>query len=167
MLSARRFARLDGSRLDRRVLQASWPDVVAALAQLRTSHAAYAGGAPVGDLHRSSQGLVDTLNAAHGVGPKRVFLRDRPRPHRRRQGRIVYELHGQCDPEGPLEVYTRTAARAQTVALKTLLNTLLHEWVHHLDFERFGASVHSSGFYERLAQVYRPVRDLLGRRERR
>lgn len=104
---------------------------------------------------------MDLLNDEFDVAGKRVFLRDRPRPHKRRGGRIVYELHGLCERDGPLEIYTRTAARAQPVALKTLVNTLLHEWIHHWDFDTHGNSVHCSGFYERLGQVYRPSRDII------
>jgi hypothetical protein len=81
-----------------------------------------------------------------------------PRPHRRRGGRIVFELHGRCRRRGAIEIFARTAARERPVALKTLLETLLHEFVHHHDFSAFDASVHCSGFYERLGQLYRPLR---------
>jgi hypothetical protein len=45
------------------------------------------------------------------------------------------------------------------VAWKTLLQTLLHEWVHHYDFAAFGDSVHCSGFYARMNQLYHPLRE--------
>ena len=163
MLTERRFRRLDRARLARPVLRRATPELRACLDGLAVAHARYAAGGSPAELRQGCQGLVQVLNGAFDLPAKRVLLRDRPRPHRRRGGRIVYEVHGQCDPEGLLEVYTRTAAKARPVALRTLLNTLLHEWVHHYDFALLGESVHCSGFYERLGQVYKPARDWLDR----
>jgi len=159
MLPDRLFRRLDRARLDAALLLRLAPDLEAAVDALSHAHDAYAREGAVRVLHLACQALVDLLDRAHELPSKRVFMRDRPRPHRRRHGRVVYEVHGLCDPEGPLEVYTRTAAQARPVALKSLLDTLLHEWVHHHDFVRFGESVHCTGFYERVGQLYRPLRD--------
>jgi len=159
MVSPRLFRRLDAGRLDSLELMCVWPAVCESLVQLERGHQSYLDAGRVVELSRACQGLVTVLNGGFDLSPKPTVLRDRPRPHRRRSGRIVYELHGQCDPNGPMEIYTRTAARAQPVAIKSLLNTLLHEWVHHFDFCRWGESVHCSGFYERLGQIYRPARD--------
>lgn len=167
MLPARLHRKLDQDRLDRRTLSALRVSFARRLFDLREGHGRYQQGGRVADLHTPAQGLLDELVAAFELPPKHVFLRDSPRPHRRRKGKIVYELHGLCDPAGPIEAYTRTAAHGRPVALKTLLDTLLHEWVHHYDFSRHGASVHCSGFYERLAQVYRPARDWIDRVEGR
>lgn len=161
MLGDRRFRSLDRARLDARDLAHGWPRIESAVVALRAAQAVFAARGEVPPLARACQDLVAALDATFGVPAKRVFLRDRPRPHRRRNGRIVYELHGQCSSDGPIEVYVRTAAHGRPVACKTLLDTLLHEWVHHWDFTRHGASVHCSGFYERLAQLYRPARDRL------
>lgn len=161
MIPERLFRRLDRARLERRVLAASWEGLRVDLLALAEAHARYRAGARVRELVPPAQRLVDDLGRAFELPPKLVFLRDSPRPHRRRQGRIAWELHGECDPAGPLEVFTRTAARAQPVALKSMVDTLLHEWVHHYDFSTFGESVHCKGFYERLAQVYRPARDVI------
>jgi hypothetical protein len=161
----RTYRRLDRDRLDRRTLRSLGRPLAQALHELRTGHGAYRDGGRVLDLKSPAQRLLDTLNGAFELEPKRVFLRDSPRPHKRRKGRIVYEVHGLCDPAGPIEAYTRTAARGQPVALKTLLDTLLHEWVHHYDFCRHGESVHCTGFYERLSQLYRPSRDWIDKVE--
>lgn len=161
MLPDRLFRKLDRARLSVRELrrhEAAWTRDLAAL---RAAREAYVADGRVPPLSRAAQTLINGLSQVHGVPRKRVVLRDRPRPHKRRGGRVVYELHGLCDPAGPLEVYTRTAVRAQPVALKTMLETLYHEWIHHWDFSCFGASVHSSGFYERVGQLYRPSRDWL------
>jgi hypothetical protein len=158
MLPQRQFRRLDKARLPRTDLARMTPALRLAVEDLRRAHAGYGESGAVRGLHLASQALVDLLDGELEIPRKQVFLRDRPRPHRRSGGRIVYELHGECDPEGPLEIYTRTAAHGRPVALKSLLNTLLHEWVHHYDFSVFDESVHCAGFYERLNQLYRPAR---------
>lgn len=161
MISDRLFRKLDKDRLDAALVLQLLPRLEAALDQLVAARATYVAEGGVRVMHLACQHLVDVLDGGFELPSKRVFMRDRPRPHKRRNGRVVYEVHGQCDPDGPLEVFTRTAARARPVALKTLLDTLLHEWVHHYDFTRFGESVHCKGFYERLTQLYHPLRDRL------
>lgn len=160
-LPARVFRALDRARLGEREVARVVFDLRLVLRELAAAHEEYRATGLVRPFSEHSQSLVDLLCHELEVPSKRVFLRDRPRPHSRRAGRIVSELHGLCRSNGPLEVYTRTAARGQPVALKTYLDTLLHEWVHHWDFETFGTSVHCSGFYERLGQVYRPARDIV------
>ncbi len=159
MVSDRLFRKLDRERFEDAHLGQLMPGLIQALDALSGAHANYAAQGAVRVMHLACQHLVDQLDEGFDLPSKRVFMRDRPRPHRRHRGRVVYEVHGQCDPDGPLEVFTRTAAQARPVALKTLLDTLLHEWVHHYDFVRFGESVHCTGFYERLAQLYKPLRD--------
>lgn len=165
MLPERAFRRLDRARLPARELKRHGEALAWDLVELVRARESYVASGLIPEMSRACQGLVNRLSAAMGVPPKRVVLRDRPRPHKRRGGRVVYELHGLCDPAGPLEVYTRTAVRAQPVALRTLLDTLYHEWVHHWDFSRFGTSVHSKGFYERVGQLYRPSREWIGKLE--
>jgi len=157
LLPTRRFARLDSARFRKRTLRHALIDVVEVLDRLPEAHGVFVAEGDVVPLARTAQELVDGLCESFRLPPRRVFMRDRPRPHKRKGGRIVYELHGLCTEDGLLEVYARTAAKAKPVALPTLLNTLLHEWVHHWDFETFGTSVHCSGFYHRLNQLYRPA----------
>ena len=158
LLPSRRFARLDRARLPDRALAAALPPLCRQVDAFVDAHADFAADGRVRDLHLVSQGAVDLLCGAFGLPRRPVLLRDRPRPHRRRQGRIVYELHGLCVPDGPLELYARTAARAQPVAPATLLNTLLHEWMHHWDLQVLRDSVHCRGFYRRIDQLFGPVR---------
>ena len=146
-----------GRRLPHRARAA--PDLVRRVA---AGHRRFQAQQDAEALRRATKGLLASLNDLFLVEPRSLNLDDRPRPHRRnRQGRIVYELHGQCSVDGPIQVYLRTAAREQPVALLTLLDTVCHEWVHHYDFRAFGDSIHCQGFYERLKSVYRPVREVL------
>lgn len=152
------FRRLDRARLDATLTRRALAAAPARIEAFVAAHEAFRDGAAVTPLNAASQRLVDLLCDEFVLARKRVVLRDEPRPHRRRGGRIVYELHGQCRMHGAIEVFARTAAHERPVAFKSLLETLLHEFVHHHDFDAFGASVHCGGFYERLGQLYRPLK---------
>lgn len=73
------------------------------------------------------------------------------------------ELHGLYEAEeGVLTVITvwmRTAKRRQVVAFKTFLRTLLHEFIHHLDFTlyRLKDSFHTEGFYKRESNLLKTL----------
>ena len=52
-------------------------------------------------------------------------------------------------------VFNKTAVRKQVVAIKSFTDTLLHEFVHYLDFHfyKFRESPHTSGFYKRITSL--------------
>ncbi len=161
LLPPRRFARIDRARLRRRRLARALDDLAGPLAACCSGYATFKAAGTIRPLALAYQDVSNVLCVRFRLTPRRVLLRDSPRPHKRRGGRIVYELHGFCTTDGPLEVFARTAARAQPVAPTTLLNTLMHEWMHHYDFETFGHSVHCRGFYQRLDQIFRPSREVI------
>jgi hypothetical protein len=74
------------------------------------------------------------------------------------------ELHGLYDP-GPspprITLWMRTAAKRQVVAFRSFLRTLIHELLHHLDYElfRFEETFHTEGFFQRESSL---ARQLLG-----
>jgi len=73
----------------------------------------------------------------------------------------VTELFGDYHPESMLiRLWMRTAVRKEVTSFGTFLNTLCHEFCHHLDFHRFGFSDswHTRGFYERTAALYHHAR---------
>lgn len=79
------------------------------------------------------------------------------------------ELHGLYERSHPVHVvgqrdtqitvWMRTAARAQVVSFRTFLRTLLHELVHHLDYEllRLPDSLHTEGFFARESSLMRAL----------
>jgi len=161
MVAEALFRRLDRARLDRTLLVRAFAAVPPRLAAFAAAHAQFRDGGASAPLEHAAQRLLDLFCDEFVLARKRVVLRDEPRPHRRRGGRIVRELHGQCRMHGAIDVFVRTAAHQRPVAIKSLFETLLHEFVHHHDFDAFGASVHCGGFYQRLGQLYRPLRDRL------
>jgi len=74
------------------------------------------------------------------------------------------ELHGLYEPEPPparITLWMRTAAKKQVVAFRSFLRTLVHELLHHLDYElyRFEETFHTEGFFARESSL---ARQLLG-----
>ncbi len=73
------------------------------------------------------------------------------------------ELHGLYTQDGDevarIRVWMRTARRADVVAFRTFLRTLLHELCHHLDFEVLGLdrSFHTEGFFRRESSLMRQL----------
>ncbi|HXJ23021.1 MAG TPA: hypothetical protein VMT03_22570, partial [Polyangia bacterium] len=79
------------------------------------------------------------------------------RPHEVMEGVTTYQLFGDYTPKTQrIRVWMRTAIRAQVSSPKALLNTLLHEFCHHLDCTRLGwpQSYHTRGFFTRIDHLY-------------
>ena len=79
------------------------------------------------------------------------------RPHRVEDGVCTYQLFGDYTPAlQRIRVWMRTAIRAQVCSPKALLNTLLHEFCHHLDATRLDCpdSPHTRGFFARVDHLY-------------
>lgn len=109
---------------------------------------------------RLGQMLLDELSTIAAIGRVELVVADRPQVHQHDGRRLQSKTYGyyRCwfeDGEvsrARIRIYNRTAVRAQVVAAKVFLNTLLHEWVHHFDFSalRLARSPHTAGFYSRL-----------------
>lgn len=74
------------------------------------------------------------------------------------------ELHGLYEPEPPparITLWMRTAAKRRVVAFRSFLRTLVHELLHHVDYEvfQFEETFHTEGFFQRESSV---ARQLLG-----
>ena len=70
------------------------------------------------------------------------------------------ELHGLYEPDEEIpvarvSVWMRTAQKKQVVAFKSFLRTLVHEFLHHLDYEHFKLpeTFHTEGFYKRESSL--------------
>jgi hypothetical protein len=70
------------------------------------------------------------------------------------------ELHGLYtrDTRTPpkIQLWMRTAQKRRAVAFRTFLRTLLHELMHHLDYEllRLSDSFHTEGFFKRESSLF-------------
>lgn len=79
------------------------------------------------------------------------------RPHKVTSGVCTYQLFGDYTPATQrIRVWLRTAIREQVSSPKAHINTLLHEFCHHLDCTRLKCpeSFHTRGFYWRIDHLY-------------
>jgi len=107
-------------------------------------------------VRRAGQELLDHLAEFHRVPAPRLRVLG-VRPHRVRDGHLDYELHGDYTFEGGvIRAWMRTAMLAKVTSYRGMLNTLLHEFAHHLDVKLFGwpDTPHTRGFYWRVDALY-------------
>ena len=90
---------------------------------------------------------------------------DAPQKHGLKDGRLTYKEYAYYEPDGKITIYNQTAVRRQYLASKAYLDTLVHEFLHHLDYEllKLRYTFHTKGFYSRLGDL---MAKLQGRRPR-
>ena len=154
----------DGSKRTYRksdaLLRIAVPDV-AALIPLATAVEPALASADRAAVERACQALVDGLNARLATPPIVVRVLER------RPANNEGELQGLYEPDevtggiARISVWMRTAQRVQVVKFRTFLRTLVHEVVHHLDYELYqlAETFHTQGFYSRESAL---MRELLG-----
>lgn len=79
------------------------------------------------------------------------------RPHHVLEGHFSYELFGDYTPSTEkIRVWMRTAILGKVTSHRGLLNTLVHEFCHHLDLVHLGLAdtPHTRGFYARVDALY-------------
>src|SRR5262249_8343021 len=100
--------------------------------------------------------FLASLSAFYGIASPNVKLLG-PRPHSTHEGRLAHELFGDYEIESAkIRLWTRTPMKRQWTSSKTILSTLCHEFMHHLDVTCLGFpnSFHTVGFYERTHRLY-------------
>jgi len=145
----REYARSDA------LLSLALPEGASVQALTRALAESMASGetAPV---RRAGEALVSALADFYEVPapPLRVLG---VRPHRVTAGVCTYQLFGDYLPSTQrIRVWMRTAIREKVSSPKALLNTLLHEFCHHLDCTKLACpeSYHTRGFYTRIDHLY-------------
>ena len=143
-----------------RILRIEWPEV-APLQPLAQAVQPALEGAARAATEKACQALVDAMNAQLSAPPVKVRVLER------RPSNNAGELQGLYEPDevtggvARITVWMRTARKEQLVKFRTFLRTLVHEMVHHLDYEHFklDETFHTQGFYTRESAL---VKDLLG-----
>ncbi len=118
----------------------------------------------------SGQNLLNILCKSFGMADSAVLEVRENRPSRKSinpstgKKRIMASVHGRYYPKKKkIALYAYTAT-GRGVAFKTLLNTLLHEFCHHLDYYHpdlyLQRSLHTTGFYKRLNSIYTSLKDI-------
>jgi hypothetical protein len=105
---------------------------------------------------RTGDALLGLLAAHYGVErPGLSVLGSRPQTVV--EGEYSWELFGDYAPSTEkIRVWMRTAVLGKVTSFRGLLNTLLHEFCHHLDIRQLGFedTPHTRGFYSRIDGLY-------------
>lgn len=116
---------------------------------------ALASGA-VGATRQACTALTATLADFYEVPRPDITVRG-VRPFITSDDVSIYELFGYYPPpKRRICVWMRTAVRGQVTTFGRMLNTLLHEFCHHLDATKLGlsSSPHTRGFFSRIDLLY-------------
>jgi hypothetical protein len=100
--------------------------------------------------------LLDRFSEFYRVTPPTLKLLG-VRPHRTMEGLLASELLGDYNFDlTRIRLWTRTPIQRQWTSSRTILSTLCHEFMHHLDACQLGfpSSFHTVGFFERTHRLY-------------
>ncbi len=112
-------------------------------------------------VERACQSLVDGLNAALGTPQVDVRVLERRPADESSELQGLYEPDDITGGRARITVWMRTARKVQVVKFRTFLRTLVHEVIHHLDYELYALeeTFHTQGFYARESVL---MKELLG-----
>lgn len=116
---------------------------------------AIAGGDPK-PVTSAARALLEALGSFYTVPTPSLRVLG-VRPHQVTAGVCTYQLFGDYTLSTQrIRVWLRTAMRGKVSSPKAFLNTLLHEFCHHLDATHFDwpHSFHTRGFYTRIDRLY-------------
>jgi hypothetical protein len=105
---------------------------------------------------RAGDALLDVLATFYEVAKPSLEVLG-SRPHKVVEGLLGYELFGDYTlATQVIRVWMRTAVHARVTSYRGLLNTLLHEFCHHLDVLALELpdTPHTRGFYTRVDHLY-------------
>ena len=87
-----------------------------------------------------------------------LTVNDKRQNHSLKDGKLKRKVYGTYKA-GNIVLSNKTAIREATLAPKTFLDTLIHEFMHHYDYEvlKFPVSLHTAGFYYRLGDVMKKL----------
>lgn len=106
------------------------------------------------------QAVLDYLCDKFSIPRIQLVVSNTPRPHSKtsqcyglykyRHLALSENVEGIC-----ICVYNLSAKKRQPIAIKTFVNTLIHEFCHHYDYYYLGManSLHTKGFYMRISDI--------------
>jgi hypothetical protein len=90
----------------------------------------------------------------------RLRVQDVHQPHKKSEGRLAYKEYGAYYlDEQVIRISNLTSVRGKVVAGKTFFDTLIHEFMHHIDRKLLNlpSTPHSPGFYNRIDDLKRKL----------
>ena len=106
------------------------------------------------------QGIFEEMARSLSIPVQQLTVNDNRQNQSLKEGKLKRKVYGTYKA-GKIIISNKTAIREAVLAPKTFLDTLIHEFMHHYDYEvlKFPTSLHTAGFYYRLGDV---MKKLLG-----
>lgn len=113
-------------------------------------------GTTISERTKVAQALVNYLCEKFKIASCIVEVKNKPQLHSTRNGKLRSKTYGRYYPhKNYIEIFNLTAVKKQPVSIKTMYDTLLHEFMHHYDMTKlnFTESPHTKGFYMRISDL--------------
>lgn len=108
------------------------------------------------DREKRAQKLVNYLCDKFGIPSCNVIVSNKRQNHVTRNGKLIKKVYGRYMINlNTIEIFNLTAMTRKPVAIKTMYDTLLHEFMHHYDYTKLKLtdSPHTKGFYLRISDL--------------
>lgn len=104
------------------------------------------------------QSLLNEISRTLSISTPQLNINDKRQNHSLKNGKLMRKTYGTYKA-GKITISNKTAIREAVLAPKTFLDTLIHEFMHHYDYEalKFPSSLHTAGFYYRLGDVMKKL----------
>ena len=104
------------------------------------------------------QSLLDEMSGSLSIPPPQLNVNDKRQNHSLKNGKLMRKTYATYKA-GKITISNKTAIRESAIAPKTFLDTLIHEFMHHYDYEvlKFPSSLHTAGFYYRLGDIMKKL----------
>lgn len=113
-------------------------------------------GTTINERQKVAQTLLNYLCEKFKIASCIVEVKNKPQLHSTRNGKLRSKTYGRYYPhKNYIEIFNLTAVKKQPVSIKTMYDTLLHEFMHHYDMTKlnFTESPHTKGFYMRISDL--------------
>ena len=120
------------------------------------SHDFLSSDTSIKDREKRAQKLVNYLCDKFGIPSCNVIVSNKPQLHNTRNGKLSKKVYGRYLINlSTIEIFNLTAMTKKPVAINTMYDTLLHEFMHHYDFTKLKLtdSPHTKGFYLRISDL--------------
>lgn len=108
-------------------------------------------GEGIMEREKAARELLKYLCGKFHISNVRITVTEKARPVQRNG-----QVHGRYAVQGEMIlIYNKTAKTGKAVSIKSFYDTLLHEFMHHYDYQALGLadSLHTAGFYQRISDL--------------
>ena len=108
------------------------------------------------DREKRAQKLVNYLCDKFKIPHCYVIISNKCQNHVTRNGKLIKKVYGRYMINlNTIEIFNLTAMTRKPVAIKTMYDTLLHEFMHHYDYTKLklSESLHTKGFAMRISDL--------------